>query len=209
VVLAERVGKKRSFWRGLLLTIATFGLYAIYWNYRAQNEVYRQFELSKEGRDEGVLWYVLGLVLVPFLVAYFWTMVSNVQYVRERMRLPRSLSPAKFVTLFSIGVGAYLAAVIFVVALDATGSISMDPGAEPSGLEVLAGELIIAGAVAFLATVPYAYARLQKDVNEVWDAYDRRLAELTAPAAAPSEAAPAEERRYLADLAPPPEQPRP
>jgi hypothetical protein len=219
VVLAQRVGKKRSFWRGLLLTVATLGLYAIYWNYRAHNEVYKQFELAKEGRDEGVLWYVLGLVLVPFLAAFAWTMVSNVQYVRDRMRLPRSLSPARFVTLFSLGVGAYLAAVIFIVALDATGQISADPE-NVTEIESLASTLLLAGIGVFLATVPFAYYRLQKDINDLWDAYDRRVLELSAPAvaaaAARSPAAPAAAPaagRYLADLAPPPpsppEEPRP
>ena len=197
VVLGERVGKKRSFAAGLLLSVATAGVYAIYWNYKAHAEVYRQFELSRENRDEGVLWYILGIILPPFLLAYAWVMSSNVAYVRDRMRLRRSMTPGKFVALVTVGFGSYFAGALALTLVELSGAASPDAA---SGALTLFGF----GALMFLATVPYAYHRLQKDVNELWDAYDARMREITAPPAAEAPAAPAP--RYLADLSsdPPP-----
>lgn len=205
LVLAERIGKKRSFLGGLLLSIATVGVYAIYWNYKAHNEVYRQFELAKENRDEGIAWYVLGLILLPFLVPYLWTFVSNVRYVRERMRLAKGISAGAFVTLLSLGIGAYLAASIVFVVVEAVNPSAADAPANDA--EILASQLIIAALIIFLVTVPYAYYRLQKDVNGIWDAYDQRVREINSPAQGPSGPRPAPSpapgsAKYYADLPP-------
>lgn len=173
MVLSQRVGEPRNFWGGFLLSIATVGVYAIYWNYKAHAEVYRQFELSKENRDEGVIWYVLGIVLPPFLLVYAWVMVSNVAYVRERMRLRRGIGPLAFVTLVTIGFGVYFVASLVVVLVDA----------DDAGLLWAIG----ISAFAFVVTVPLAYWLLQRDVNELWAAYDARMREISlAPAAAPA-----------------------
>lgn len=208
LVLAERVGKKRSFLAGLLLSIATVGVYAIYWNYKAHNEIYKQFELAKENRDEGVAWYVLGLILLPFLVPYLWTVVSNVRYVRERMRLPQGITSARFITLISLGITAYLAASITFVVVETL--YPSAPGAPATDLEILASELLLGAVVIVLVTAPYAYYRLQKDMNGIWDAYDRRIRELNSPAADPSGPPPPPTppqaaqgpARYYADLPP-------
>jgi hypothetical protein len=139
--------------------------------------VYRQFELSKENRDEGVIWYVLGIVLPPFLLVYAWVMVSNVRYVRERMRLRPGVGPLAFVTLVTLGFGVYFVASLVAV----VGGFS-----ERAALQALG-----VAALAFLATVPVAYWILQRDINELWAAYDSRMRELTpAPAAALPPAAP-------------------
>lgn len=184
MVLAEPVGKKRSFARGLLLTIATFGVYAIYWNYRAHNELYRQFELERERRDEGMVWYVLGLVIPPLLVAYLWVFSSNVAYVRRRIGLRSRWTPGRFVAAVGIAVGLLTAALIVLGAAAAT----LDEDATEEQVEVaLAGAIPLAltlvGAALLLAAI--AYAGLQRDVNELWDAYRARIAYLKGATVAP------------------------
>lgn len=176
MVLAEPVGKRRGFWRGFFFSIATAGVYSFYWNYKAHNELYRQFELASEGRDEGVIWYVLGLVLPPFLVGYVWVMAGNVAYLRTRLGLRPGISPAQFTLLVVVGFGG--------------GSLALFLASVLPGPDSVAGALILVAIVLFFGTVPYAYARLQRDVNETWDAYHQRLAFLTAPAVAPAPPAP-------------------
>lgn len=193
MVLARRVGKKRSFLAGFLLSIVTALVYSIYWNYRAHDEVYRQFELEKEGRDEGVVWYVLGIILPPFLLAYWWIMVSNVAYVRGRMRLGRGVGPGVFLTLTTLAFAAYFGALVAL--LVATGG-----NAPNASLASLAAGLL----VSCLALGGLAYARLQRDINEVWDAYDLRMMELRAPEAPPPAPPPAVAPWAAAEAAPPP-----
>lgn len=209
VVLARRVGKPRSFGRGLALTVFTVGLYALYWNYKAHDEVYRQFELDDEGRDEGVLWYVLGVVLFAPLFVYMWVFAANVAHVRARMGLPRGATPRAFVTTTALGFVAYFAGAIWLTAalLALPADATDEQIAEAAGPRMPA---FLLGALAFVVLVPAAYLRLQRDLNGLWAAYDRRAAELTAPpipppaSAAPAAGAPT----YFADLArPPPREP--
>lgn len=183
VVLAEKVGKKRNFVPGFLLSLVTALVYAVYWNYRAHNEVYRQFELQKEDRDEGVVWFILGIILPPFLLAYWWIMVSNVQYVRDRLRLPRGISPGRFVTLTVLAFGSYIGALLLVVYASTLQKPTATPEQAQTALAAVGGAVALL--VLTLAFGGVAYRRLQADLNEVWDAYDRRIMELRAPAAAP------------------------
>jgi len=164
---------------GFLLTVVTFGIYAIYWNYRAHNELYRQFELEREGRDEGMVWYVLGLTLQPLLIAYMWIFASNVDYLRRRIGLPRQATPGKFVAIAGTGVGAFAGAIIllavasFAVPEEATPE-QVEEAFEPYGGIVLA--LFLAGVI----LLAVAYWLLQRDINEVWDAFDARIGYLRA-----------------------------
>jgi MFS family permease len=179
MVLGVRVGKKRGFWRGFFLSLGTVGFYAVYWNYKAHDEVYKQFELQRENRDEGVLWYLLGLIFPPFVFAYLWTFASNVAYVRERMRLPRRSSPGSFVGLLGVGLGLFLAGwFALIVALTVTEAV--DPAAESTPVLDAAGSLFLAGFVLLVVLGAVAYYRMQRDLNELWDAYDRRVQELIA-----------------------------
>lgn len=196
MVLAQKVGQKRSFGVGLLLTIVTFGVYAVFWNYRAHNELYKQFELQREGRDEGMVWYVLGIVLPPFLIPYFWIFAANVTYLRERIGLRRAMTPGRFVTLAGSGVGAFalgiviLQASLVTVPVDATEEETTeaigDTGVWFLGLALLAAVLVAA-----------AYHGLQRDINELWDAYDARMSYL---ARHPEDLA--QQPAYMADLRP-------
>lgn len=190
MVLAQRVGKKRSFARGLLLSIFTFGIYSVYWNYKAHNEVYRQFELGREDRDEGMVWYVLGLVVPPFLLAYLWVLASNVAYVRARIGLPARLTPGRFVGRIAVGVGAL---VVGLVALEVT-LLAAAPEATPEEVETAItpalGATVTALAFLALGLVGWAYKGLQEDINEVWDAYDARIHFLSQPRPEPQPAAP-------------------
>lgn len=177
MVLAEKVGQKRIFGVGLLLTIVTFGIYAVYWNYRAHNELYRQFELARERRDEGMIWYVLGLVLPPFLLAYLWVFASNVAYLRERIGLPRQTTPARLITLVGVGIGAFAVGIILLeTALVVTGT---EPTAEEFNAAVGAAGGAFLGLAALAAVLlAVGYFGLQRDINELWDAFDARMAYL-------------------------------
>lgn len=188
MVLAERIGKKRNFVAGFFLSLVTALVYAIYWNYKAHNELYRQFELQKEGRDEGVVWYILGIILPPFLLAYWWIMVSNVRYVRERMRLPAGITPGRFLALTILAFAAYVGALV----LGVYASTIDQATATPRQMQVVTLAVSLAVALIGLTFLfaGIAWARLQRDINGVWDAYDRRLMELRAPVVAPAPAGP-------------------
>ena len=177
MVLAERVGRKRPFVRGLLLTVVTFGVYAVYWNYKAHNEVYRQFELAREGRDEGMVWYVLGLVVPPFLLAYLWVMASNVAYVRQRIGLRRGMTPGRFVGLLGVGVGALVVGLLLLEAALVAQEAASDAEAPPDDAATQqAGAALLALGITATVLVALAYRGLQRDVNELWDAYEVRIA---------------------------------
>lgn len=181
MVLAEPVGRKRSFVADLLLTIVTFGVYAVYWNYRAHNEVYRQFELARESRDEGIAWLVLGLVVTPFLLAYFWVMASNVDYVRQRIGLPRGQTPGRFLLQMSLVLASVALAGVLLLLAPAAPAEGADP--LPPEKEILA-DTLVASALALLLVglvlAAVAYHGLQRDINELWDAYHARIAYLRA-----------------------------
>ncbi|HUR67644.1 MAG TPA: DUF4234 domain-containing protein [Candidatus Thermoplasmatota archaeon] len=177
MVLASKVGRKRSFGAGLLLTIVTFGIYAVYWNYRAHSELYRQYELAREGRDDGMVWYVLGLVLPPFLLAYLWVLASNVNYLRERVGVRRSMTPGRLVAIVGIGIGAIAVGIVVLQArITALGTDASEE--EIQGVVESVGPLFLLLAVIAAALLAWAYAGLQKDINELWDAYDARMAYL-------------------------------
>ena len=201
LVLAQKVGKQRGFWAGFLLSFATAGMYSFYWNYKAHDELYAQFELQREHRDEGVIWLVLGALLVPFLLAYWWTMVGNVRYLRQRMLLPRSMTQGRFVALMAIGFGGFFA---FFIAASLVDNAASTTGS--AALQQSAYTLLGLAVVCFFATVPYAYWRLQADINDVWNAYEARMRVLMDPAAfaapLPAAAQATPVNRYHADLAP-------
>lgn len=207
VVLADPVGKPRPYWRGLLLSVATFGVYAVYWNYRAHGEVYRQFELAREGRDEGTAWYVLGLVVQPFLLAYFWIMASNVDYVRRRIGLPRRSPPGRFVGLIGLAAGVFVVGLVaaeIVYSRDAADA----PESEEAFVSAPAVATLIGALLASVVIAAFAFHGLQHSMNELWAAYHARMAYLRAnpdaPAAEPSPVVQAffPQPRYMADLAP-------
>lgn len=184
MVLGVRVGKRRGFWRGFLLSLGTVGFYAVYWNYKAHDEVYKQFELQRENRDEGVIWLLLGLIFPPLVFAYLWVFASNVAYVRERLRLPRGMTPARFVGYLGLGLGTLLAA-MFALFVALTVTEAVDPGAESSPALEAASVLLVAGLVALVLFGSLAYAGMQRDLNEVWDAYDARMRALISAPPAP------------------------
>lgn len=201
VVLAHRVGKSRNFLRGFLLTVGTVGLYAVYWNYKAQDELYKQFELGREDRDDGVVWYILGLIFPPFLFAYLWTFSSNVAYVRERMMMKRRTTAASFVGLVGAGMAVFLAGSLafFIATSIPVEPVDSTPAADASALVVFVGFIM------FIALSLVAYWRLQRDLNEVWVAYEARVKELAArPPLGRVQEAPRlpSHPTYWADLAP-------
>lgn len=153
MVKPAKVGKKRPFWRGLLLTIVTLGIYSYYWNYKAHHELYAQYDLEQEGRDEAIVWLILGILIGPLIWVYQYIFVNNVNFVRQRMGLPPGVSALEFLLWVTVGI------LLLIVVGPAIG-----------------------------------YWKLQKSINETWDAYDARLRQMqppTAPAPATPTAAPA------------------
>jgi len=126
MVKTAKVGKARPFWRGLLLTIVTFGLYGIYWNFKAHHEVYQQFDLEAEGRDQGIVLFILGIV-IPFVgfvlyLIYQWKFVENVNFVRARMGLGEGPSPLEFILWNTLGL------LLFIVVGPAIGYYRLQSG---------------------------------------------------------------------------------
>lgn len=192
MVLAQMVGKKRPFVRGLLLTVFTVGIYGIYWLFKAHDEVYKQFELQREGREEGVQWLVLGRhVLFPLQLLYCWMFVGNVEYVRRRLNLPAGITPGAFIALLIGGYVALFAGYVYLAT-----SVTMDEDATPEEVAgafapAFGGFLLMAGLAAAIQGI--GYYRLQSGINSVWDAYQDRMRTLAAapgglpvPGAAPA-----------------------
>ncbi len=178
MVLAQRVGKERSFTRGFFLSLATVGFYSVYWNYKAHSELFRQFELARENRDEGVLWFLLGLLFYPLIFGYLWTFASNVAYVRQRLMLPPRSGPGPFVSQVAAAVGAFILATIMgFIALSSTADESLGQSTEAAETAGLAAVLFFAIMVILLMV---AYRQLQQAINEIWTAYDRRVAQIRA-----------------------------
>lgn len=200
MVLTQVVGKKRSFGRGLLLTILTFGIYGVYWLYKAHDELFKQFELQRESRDEGVVWLILGLVLFPFQFVYTWIFSGNVEYLRQRLELPRTVSSGKFVGLQLAAYGTLF--VGYIPLLISFSGLSPD-ATEPDITAAMMGGigLFIALALVALGILLYAYWLLQSSINDIWDAYERRMHALAQPAAAGA-AATGASFTYWGDLQP-------
>lgn len=187
MVLTQMVGKKRPFLRGLLLTIFTFGIYGIYWMYKAHDELYKQFELQKEGRDEGILWLILGLVLFPLQFVYSWIFAGNVEYLRQRLDLPRRVTAGRFVGL---QLGGYLVFFVGYVPL-LIGMLAVGETATEEEVFAAMGAgfaLFAVAAVAATGLLMFAYYQLQAGINEIWDAYASRMQTLTQPAPTASSA---------------------
>lgn len=210
MVLAVKVGKRRPFWRGFLLALGSVGIYGRYWDYRAHDEVYKQFELAREGREEGVPWYVMAYPLPVLKFVYYYHFVSNIRYLRMRMGFARNLSPGGFLGLSIPGTASLVLAFVLFASLlpasfgtDAAGdSYVQDPGLMQASFIILA-----VGVVAWVTLRSVAYFRLQSDINGIWETYETRSAVLrgqlrpaapagtvwpsaTAPPAGPSSAMP-------------------
>jgi hypothetical protein len=193
VVLAVKVGRQRRPAVGFGLALVTFNVYSYFWDYKAHRELFDQFELGRDGRGDGGFWYFLSTALPVLRFPYYFAAVSNVQYVRGRLGLKEGISAGAFlgltipaVTVLLIGyfVGSFLLA--SSLGEDAAGNtVLADARLLAWGLVAILGGLAV-----YIVLEAIAYLHLQRDINGVWDAYDRRAAQLMAPArAAPPAAA--------------------
>lgn len=188
MVLAVRVGRPRPFWAGFGLAVVTFGVYSYYWDFKTQDELHKQFELAREGRDQGAVWYVMGFVLPVLRFVYFAHYIGNLRYLRARFGFQRSLTLRAFLGLAVPAAVALILGLLVGLALlggalghDAQGSpVVQDPAQAQAGLALFGG-----GVLLYVVLYAIAYNRLQRDVNEVWAAYDARAAALRAWAAPP------------------------
>ncbi len=188
MVLARRIGQPRNFALVLLLFVATFGIYGIYWHFRAHREVYRQFELDLEGRDEGLVWLLLDRFFFPLRWVFQYGFVGNVGHVRRRMELPAGISPGLFLGLSIPGSTLRYGSLIFMLIAssytDANGALT-NPALFATFMGLAAAVLVIGIAL----EIP-AYALLQRDMNSLWAAFDGRMFELMPPWSPPAAGAP-------------------
>lgn len=170
LVRTEKVGKKRPFWRGFLLTVVTFGIYGLYWLYKAPKEIHRQFELMKEGRDDAVVWLLIGLVVPVVRLVYEYKMVDNVRYVRERLGIEDGIEPGWFVGLRVISQVLMFAMTLVILTSLPETAIEQTPGVVFGAL----GATFLAG----FGLIAYVFWRLQTDINTIWDRWEQRVEEL-------------------------------
>lgn len=190
MVLAVRVGRPRPFWTGFGLAALTFTVYSYYWDFKTHDELYKQFELAREGRDQGAVWYIMGFVLPVLRFVYFAHYIGNLRYLRARFGFARSLTVGGFLSLaipgtlaFFVGIFMGLGTVFASLETTEAGDLTVtDAGALNLGLTIAA-----AGLALYITFYAIAYHRLQGEVNEVWAAYDARAAALRSgvPAQAP------------------------
>lgn len=174
MVRATKLGKKRPFIRGFLLTIVSFGIYRYYWLYKAHIELYKQFELEDEGREDGVVWLILGLLIPVILYVYIYFFTKNLNELSRRLNLRNRITPLKFIL---VEILAFIPIVAGFAVMVLGGTLAEEAGASGAGAaSVLAGLAVIAGGLVMLV-LPYYWT--QEDVNDIWDAYDTRMDTLT------------------------------
>lgn len=174
MVRATKMGKKRPFTRGFLLTVVSFGIYRYYWLYKAHIELYKQFELEDEGREDGVVWLILGLVIPVILYVYIYFFIKNLNELSQRLDLRNRITPLKFIL---VEVLAFIPLVVGVGVMVLGGTLAEEAGTGGAGTaSMLAGLAIMAGGLVMFV-LPYYWT--QNDVNDVWDAYDARMDTLT------------------------------
>lgn len=96
-------GGRRSFRRGLLLTVATLGLYGLWWNLQAHREVHEAFDLGRKGRPLRRGLWALGLLVPPVFWLYQRRFVKNLNAVRGHLDLPRDVTPREFLVWEVLG----------------------------------------------------------------------------------------------------------
>lgn len=172
MVLAQRVGRPRSPGRGFLLTIATLGVYAPYWTVKAHMELFHQFELARERRQDGLGWLGVSLALPVLSFVYLFHFAANVRYLEERIGTKRPLSPAGIVLLVLFGV-------IFAGLLGGfVGPLLVSAGLEDNAADaiLIAGILVTAlGALVGLLLIVIAFVQWQNHINRIWRYYDWRM----------------------------------
>ncbi|MCA1811924.1 MAG: hypothetical protein LC623_07940 [Halobacteriales archaeon] len=209
MVLAVRVGRPRPFWAGLGLAAVTFTVYQYYWDFRTHDELYKQFELAREGREQGAVWYILGFILPVLRFVYYAHYVGNLRYLRARFGFQRSMTAGHFLGLAIPGTVAFFVGVFIGLTLANAGVEQDDAGnlhVTDAGLVRTGLTLAAVGLTLYVVLYGLAYARLQREVNEVWGAYDARAAALRSGAAAQ---APGWLPAGAGSAPPPPAAPRP
>lgn len=178
MVLTRRVGVQRSYPMVLLLYVVTFSYYGAYWHYKTHKELYDQFELQRERKQDGFLWVLFGYAMFrPLLWVYQWILISNLRHVRERLGFSRTISVGSFLSL-TIGGSVIILAGLFASLL-VTGEVDEDQPADEQFVDAAAGMgVLLLFAIGGAAMQITAFALLQRDVNQVWSAYDRRMEEL-------------------------------
>lgn len=96
-------GKPRSFGRGLLLTVVTLGIYALYWHYKA----YKELEDAFPDRVD----FPLGMYIlcyVPYInlltqILFMSNFISDVNKLRYERDLPRKVTLGSFLAWSILG----------------------------------------------------------------------------------------------------------
>lgn len=192
VVLAFPVGKPRAPSRGFWLAVVTFTLYRFYWDVKVHDELYKQFELARERRDQGLVWYVFGFVIPLFRFFYYGIFLGNMRYLRERFGIQKGLSPGAFLGL-TITASVLVYVGVFVGLVVTMSGFSEGPGetvVTDSALVGLGLGIVAFCLIAYVALVVPAYVMLQRDINALWAAYQWRAGQLGGGAPAGSQGPP-------------------
>lgn len=100
---ATLAGKPRPWTRGLLLTIVTLGIYAIYWWYKAFKEIYDQERRSDFPTGRFVL-TVIPLVSIIGILLYGPKAMAALKSARARVGMPATMSFGKMVVFHLLGI---------------------------------------------------------------------------------------------------------
>lgn len=163
----------------LLMMPMTHGITTTVWRAKAHSEVMRQFELEREGHHGGLAWYLLGFFVPISWVAYDYIFASNVRHVRRRFGFGRSMHPVVFAVAPVAPLVGLLAAEIWLIVL------FHGDGPVPEGLVPLVFAFAGVSLAAVIVAAAAVHARLQKDLNGLWGAMDRRVDQLLAEGRAP------------------------
>src|ERR1051326_3611891 len=118
MTLPHKVGTQRNFWTGLLLSIVTLGIYGLYWNWKVHNEIFEQFELKKEGRDEGMVFFIVGIFVNIVRWIFQYRSVEDLNYVRARSNMAPGVGAGE-VLAWQLGSYALMLVLIVPVAIAA------------------------------------------------------------------------------------------
>lgn len=94
-------GKSRGFWRGILLLTVTFGIYALYWHYKAYNELAEEYTVTFPTG-----WYVASLIPIigPLARLIFMSnFIDDLNSIRRQMGLGRDITLGGFLAWYILG----------------------------------------------------------------------------------------------------------
>ncbi len=167
------------------MAVLTFNFYRYYWDYKAHMELYHQFELSREGRRDGVVWYTMARIFSVLDFPYFYYFASNLEYLGRRMNHNKVAKPGLVLGLL---IPAYTLLILGTLPGSVVAMEGLDVNADGEVVVVSEAQLIagvimaVGGLVSWIVLKAAAYAHLQGAVNRIWASYDWRMRQIRSSA---------------------------